>query len=93
MFTPDAKKIHKFKFVHCKRNSDLFAMYGKRESRSVASEDGQIIPMNQSKIDSIEYLERYDQMQRDIEIQRELERAGTDAESDGKNDNNHSNKD
>lgn len=70
MFTPDVKKIHKFKYVHCKRNSDLFAMYGKRESRSVASEDGQIIPMNQSKIDSIEYLERYDQMQAEIERER-----------------------
>lgn len=59
----EKKALNDFKEVRCARPRDLFARYGKRESIGFDSNLEEQVPMNLSKLDSIEYLENYDAMQ------------------------------
>lgn len=58
---PDKAKINGFKRVHISRGSDLFARFGKMSS-NVGTSEGHVIPMNQNKLDSLDYLDAYDRM-------------------------------
>lgn len=83
----DELHLNDFKEVHCVRPRDLFSRFGKRESPiSFDSNLDSPVPMNMNKIESIEYLERYDDMMSESSRQ-----AGTDAESNGNNESNDSN--
>lgn len=77
-YVPEKLRLNSFKQCHVARPRDLFQRFGKLDSVPTSS-DGQVIPMNMNKLDSLEFLEKYD------EFQAERERAGTAAESKGKN--------
>lgn len=68
-FVPDKSKLNGFKSVHVARGCDLFARFGKLESVPSTS-DGQVIPMNMNKLDSLEYLDKYDAHQAELERQK-----------------------
>lgn len=57
----EKKALNDFKEVRCVRPRDLFARYGKRETIGFDSNLEEQVPMNMNKLDSIEYLERYDE--------------------------------
>lgn len=73
----EKKALNDFKEVRCARPRDLYARYGKRETIGFDSNLEEQVPMNLSKLDSIEYLENYDSM-------CASRVAGTEAESLGK---------
>ena len=58
----DELKLNDFKEVHCIKPRDLYTRYGRREVIPTESNLEEPIPMNMRKLDSIEYLERYDEM-------------------------------
>lgn len=63
---PDKAKINGFKRVHISRGSELFARFGKM-STNVGTSDGHVIPMNQNKLDSLDFLDAYDRMMAESE--------------------------
>lgn len=58
----EEKKLNDFKEVRCVRPRDLFARFGKRESPISFDSSEDVVPIGMNKIESIEYLERYDRM-------------------------------
>lgn len=75
------KRLNDFKHVHCIRPRDLFARYGKRELNMTFESSDEPVPIGMNKIDSLEYLERYD---REMQNAERMKSAGTGAESHGK---------
>lgn len=73
MYTPKANRKNVFKQVHLQRGRDLFARVGKRIIPPDITSDGEIVPMNMDKIDSIEFLDRYDA----ILLEKERERVAS----------------
>lgn len=69
-FVPDKSKLNNFKLVHVSRGCDLFSRFGKLESVP-SSSDGQVIPMNMNKLDSLEFLDKYDAYQAELERQNQ----------------------
>lgn len=82
-------KLNKFREVHCICPKDLYSRLGHKIQPNVQFESSdEVVPMNMNKLDSIEYLQRYDEQMQSEYNQRES--AGTDATSKG-NDNSDSN--
>lgn len=77
----DELKLNDFKEVHCIRPRDLYSRFGHREPNvNFDSNLEEPVPMNMRKLDSIEYLERYDAI-----MSESSRHAGTEAESNGNN--------
>lgn len=84
MFVVDKKrKINAYKRCHIPSGQDLFSRFGQRLPQSFEGEDsGEVIPMNMSKLDSIEYLQRYDAY---MNRRDQYEAAQSEAETQGNN--------
>lgn len=77
IFVVEQKRLNDFKECRCVKAKDLYSRLGHRQPNVDFETNDEPIPMNMRKLDSIEYLEKYDEL-----MSRE---AGTDAESGGKN--------
>lgn len=77
----EEKKLNDFKETRCVRPRDLFARYGKRESPISFDSSEEVVPIGMNKIESIEYLERYDRM---MQSAHRPNGDGTEAPSQGK---------
>lgn len=55
------KHLNDFKLVRCVKAKDLFARLGNRAPDTNFESSDEPIPLNMSKIDSIEYLQKYDE--------------------------------
>lgn len=62
IFVVEDKRLNDFKYVHCVKPKDLFSRLGHRVPNTDFNSSDEPIPMHMSKIQSIEYLERYDRM-------------------------------
>lgn len=69
-YVPEKMRLNCFKQCHVARARDLFQRFGKLDSVPTSS-DGQVIPMNMNKIDSLEYLYKYDAYQAELERQNQ----------------------
>ena len=78
--------LNDFKEVHCVRPRDLFTRYGKRLPNVEFDSSEEVVPMNMSKLESIEYLQQYDRMMQDSTRQ-----GGMDNESPGSHDSSNDN--
>lgn len=74
------KRLNDFKFVRCVKAKDLFARLGNRVPDTSFESSDEPIPLNMSKIDSIEYLQRYDER---LQYEAQRESAGADASPQG----------
>lgn len=80
------KRLNDFKQVHCVQVKDLFSRLGSRVPNTEFTSSDEPIPMNMSKIDSIEYLESYDARMQAIQQSEQINResGGAEAEPTGK---------
>ena len=69
-YVPEKLRLNSFKQCHVARARDLFQRYGRFDSVPTSS-DGQVIPMNMNKLDSLEYLDKYDAYQAELERQKQ----------------------
>lgn len=75
------KHLNDFKLVRCVKAKDLFARLGNRVPDTSFESSDEPIPLNMSKIDSIEFLQKYDER-----MQFEASQVSSNDETDNFND-------
>lgn len=70
-------KLNKFRVVHCITPKDLYSRLGhKIQPNTNFDSSDEVVPMNMNKLDSIEYLQKYDEYMQSESLNQNLSDVG-----------------